>query len=190
MRGSLSMLFSSHPEVARLRRGLIVLACSDRYSHRIVQAVTEWMPHVTWTILQREETVFPKVKGQVFLSRGAEGISGKWELLRRMRGERFDIVVTTWTNEPTYAGLKLFSVLADARFVLAYNENIDAVFLVPRHARTFVSHLWWRLTHRPGGRVLHPLLNSLSWLFLFPLGVVYLVTKTLFVVLRERLRPR
>lgn len=184
------MLFSSHPEVARLRRGLIVLACSDRYSHKIVQAVTEWMPHVTWTILQREETVFSKAKGHVILTRQAEGITRKWGLLRRIRGERFDIVVTSWTNEPTSAGLKVLSLLANARFVLAYNENLDAVFLVPRHGRIVISHLWWRLTHQSGGGVFRPLLNALSWLVLFPLGVVYLASKTFFVVLQERFRSR
>lgn len=188
MRGLLSMLLSSHPDVARLRRGLIVFACSDRYSHKIVEAVRRWMPRVTWTILQRDETVLPKFKGRVILSRGVESLSGKSALLRRIRREQFDIVVTSWTNEPSYTMLKVLSLLANGRFVLACNENNDAMFLIRDQWRAIRSHLWWRLTHRSGGSMWRSFLNLLSWIFLFPLGAVYLVLRTLLVVLRKRAR--
>lgn len=186
MRGLFSILFASHPEVTRLQRGLIVLSCSDRHSQKIVEAVCRRMPQVAWTILQREETVFPKFRGTVILSRGVGSLSGKSALLRKIRSERFDIVVTSWTNEPSYTMLKVLSLLANGRFVLAYNENIDAMFLVRDQWRVIRSHLWWRLTHRTGGSAWRSFLTILSWIFLFPLGVAYLVLRTIPVVLRKR----
>lgn len=189
MRGLLSLIFSTHPELIRLERGLIVLACSDRYAHRIVAAVRKRMPHVVWSILQREETVIEDVKGRVMLSREAEGLGRKWELLQRVRNERYDIVVTSWTNESGFGLLKLLSLLANARYVFAYNENIDAMVLTRDQWRAIRSHLWWRLTHRSGGGFWRPVLVGLSWMFLFPLGVLYLSFRTLIVLLQEKSRP-
>lgn len=190
MKGLASLLRSSSGEVSHIRRGLVILACTDVHKKGIVARVTSWMPHVQWTILQRDTLGYETHTDEMILSKDAVGPMQQLSFLRSIRRRSFDVAVVSWTGEPSYGALKTLAFLSGARNILVCNENYDAYFLARNNWRIVRSHIVWRLERSHGKGLLTTGLGVLSWLILFPLGVIGILAKTTILELSKRARTK
>ncbi len=188
MRGVFSILFSSSPDVARFRTGVLLLSCSERYDERIAQRVCEWLPEVRWAIVKRFEPAFPWFKGESIFSSYAATAGQQWQFFRSLRRCRYDVAVITCTNEKSYNSLKTLGVLSGAGALVVFNENIDAYIACRDTRRTIVNHIRWRLRQRKYLTGRNTLLEFLSWVFLFPPAFLYLLWRTLILVIGKQIR--
>ncbi len=188
MRGLIGTLFGPEPSLEEFRLGLIVLSCSESYAARIAARAMEWMPHVQWTVMQRFEPGISGAEIETIYSSHAVSIPRKIAQLARVRKQRFDVVVVACTNEASFIPLKVFALVTGSQAFAVFNENIDAYFLHRKSIPVLLDHWRWRLSlsyhHRPG----RLFAIALSWLFLFPLGCLYLLSRVLFLVARKKLR--
>jgi hypothetical protein len=188
MRGIFSILFSKNPDLSKFHKGLIILSCSDKYAERIARRVHEWQPSINWSIVKRYEPSFDWFKCETIFSCYANTLTKEIKLIKTIRNKKFDIVIITGTNEPSFAPLKMMGILTGYKSLLIFNENIDAFFVNRDNWRTLIGHARWRLRDKNVLSGHNLLLTMLSWLFLFPIGIVYIILKTVFLVIRKQLR--
>lgn len=188
MRGLLSIARWSFPDIKKFHKGIIVAGCSDENAQRIAHSCSQWLPHVNWAMVKRHEPVIASFTGETIFTFHETTIARQFALLRLLRKEKADIVVLTWTNEASFGSLHIAGLFFNARSFIVFNENIDAFFLVVKNHRIIRHHLRWRFAGkilRKGKRVL---LEALSWMFLYPFGVLSTLAGTLYLVIRKRMR--
>lgn len=188
MRGLLSIVRLSFPVIKKFRKGIIIAACSDEYAQRISQYISNWMPYVEWVMVKRQEPVISAFKGETIFTLYATTFVQQLALLRSLRKKKADIVVLTWTNEASFGFLQCAGLLLHARSYIVFNENVDAFFLVVRNHRIIRHHFRWRFAGKALSKGKRIILDVLSWIFLFPLGVLATVFGTAYIVIRKRRR--
>ncbi|MBI3788661.1 MAG: hypothetical protein HY276_10465 [Ignavibacteriales bacterium] len=188
MRGLLSIARLSFPDIKQFRKGIIVATCSDDHAERISTYVVQWLPHVEWVLVKRQEPAIAAFKGETFFTGQATTFVQQFALLRSLRRRKADIVVVAWTSEASFGLLKLAGLLSNTRSIIAFNENVDAFFLVLKNHRIIRHHLRWRFAGKMLSKGRRIVLEALSWIFLFPLGVVSTIVGALYLVIRKRLR--
>ncbi|MFH0992617.1 MAG: hypothetical protein V1799_21685 [bacterium] len=178
MRGLITIIRNAPPDLAAYQHGLIILSCTNAHKELILSRLKNWMPHLSWSILQREEYYPEGEYTEILTSLTSETVAQRLVFLRNLRKKDFDVCVMTWTGEPSYGLLKLLALLSNAHCFIVINENGDG-FIFNRSSWSIVHQHWnWR---RQGGHthgIGRELLEILSWIFLFPLGFVYLVFRT------------
>lgn len=70
--------------------------------------------------------------------------------LRRIRRERFDVIIAFFSRETSYWKLKLFVFLCRGQRVLVFNEHLGCFYLTPSTLIRFSKARWreWRLRHK------------------------------------------
>ncbi len=183
MRGLFSIVFSPPPDESRFKTGLMILSCTERHAVAIRRFAEERYPHISWTILYRYDSSGVFHDSAVMFSSEAVTIRKKLDLLLKIRRSRYDVVYTAWTNEESFGLLKALSLLTNFRYNRVFNENIDAFYLHRSNFSNWRRHLLWRWASHSELRYVAA--NLLSWLFLFPLGLLYLLVRVVFLLSRR-----
>jgi hypothetical protein len=184
MRGLLSFFNSSFPDLSTVRKGIMVFSCSDKMGGRIMNRLMAWLPSVQWTVVKRDG---PPVQGGVHRTIYTVHHQTVWQrirFVRALRREAVDLVVVAWTNEPSYRLLQWLGLLSNAKSVLVFNEHTDAFFFVRANVGVIIRHWLWR-------REFHilesskTLVRALIRILLFPIGFLYLLIRTSYLVMRK-----
>jgi hypothetical protein len=188
MRGIPSIFFNRQPDLSTFRRGIIVLSCSERYDERIASRACAWMPDVDWTVVKRLEPSFPWFGGTTLFSCYSLTMKSQLSFLRDARRNRYDVAVVAWTNEKSYRRLQWLCLFLGFKYLVVYNENVDAYVACRDTLPTLAGHLRWRFGQKRtlGGR--SAVAEVASWLFLFPPAILYILARTSLLVLRKHLR--
>lgn len=190
MKKPFSFFFARHPDIETLHHGLIVLSCFDSIGDRIAKAACEILPAVSWTVVKREEPAPHGFETETRYTFTVSTVLQQWRFLSEIRELNADVTVVAWTNEPSYRLLQWLAWLSGSRYLLVFNENIDAFFLVSKNAALVWSHLRWRFSHRMLVHILRNGAEMVSWILLFPVGLFYLTIRTSYLVLKRMVSPR
>ena len=179
----MSILFNSPPDEKIFTKGLMILSCSEDNAIRMMDFAKKHGSWIDWTILYRYDSgnVFKGEK--LMLSSDADTVLKMFRMVVSIRGERFDIVYVAWTNEPSYGFLKILGLLSNFSYLRIFDENLETFYFVRKYFGNWQRHLLRRWKTRPSLRYL--LMNTLSWIFLFPVGMVYLFFQTFRYLIRS-----
>ncbi len=103
---------------------------------------------------------------------------------RNIRRQKFDVTVLMLTGQPSFRRTKLWALFTNYRTLLVYNENIDSSTWCRANWRVVLGHIRWRLTEKGFPTFTAGVLT----VFLFPLGIVYLLVYTSWAIYRSRTR--
>jgi len=188
MRGIPAIVLGSFPAIAGLHRGVVIVSCPDDRGEQVIQRLKEWTPGTSWQVVKREE---PSPKGLESTTRFTTDLRTavqQWGLIRDLRSGRFDVAVGVWDGTAGYDLLKCLPFLLDARSVLIFNENIDAFYLFARNWKPLRDHWRSRRSGRPRREILQYLGGLISALVLAPLGMMYVLIKVSYLVIRKHNR--
>ena len=103
-----------------------------------------------------------------------------WEI----RAQKYDVTVLMLTGQPIFRKTKLWALFTNYRMLLVYNENMDSSTWCRTNWRVVLGHIRWRLTKKGFPAFTACVLT----VFLFPLGIVYLLVYTSWAIYRSRTR--
>ncbi|GEM_PF-7069895 len=188
MKGIVSHLFGSYPDLNSLKRGVLIVSCSDALGRRVMQRLTEWIPHTQWQIVKREEPTIEGYEASTHYTLHSRTLGEQWSFIRRLREHRYDLAVVVWGNEEGYRTLKWLPLFLGVRAVLVFNENIDAFYCIGRNYRVLWQHWRWRRTSRTSRSVSGRLAERLLQMICAPLGLLYVVVRTAYLETRRMIR--
>jgi hypothetical protein len=176
MRGSFS-LFTSETIPAKYRSGLFIVSAELDVVCKVYPALLKRWPEVRFTTLAPRgyANEFSCEKEILWL----EDLKVRpLRSLLALRRRRFDLCVVLFAGRPTFRKLKLSSFLLNAGRIVFYNENGGSIVIDRQHWGQLLAHL----AHRTAR--LHPSA------FFFPCGFLYLLMRTLWLIMRAKLVGR
>jgi hypothetical protein len=176
MRGLASIFLGRQPEAKALRTGLLMLTCSDLYVDQIASRVNRSFPETRWTILKRNEPALAGFSGTTLFSVKAGSIAGQMSLLWEVRRQRYDIVILSCTNEPSFGLLKCMGVLSAFEYLCVVDENLKESILRRGNFSRTLQYL--RRGFAGGWRVWRKRLFWWASWILSPWGFLYLLVRT------------
>jgi hypothetical protein len=181
MRGIGSMLFRPMPVTPDFKTGLIVLSCSEDYAVLIVEYLKKKYPRTTWTLLYRYDPSGVFAGERVIYSSDAFSVGKKIAMLTDIRRRAFDVVYIAATDEISFGMLKVFGFLSHFEYFGMITENLENILIHAGNRGRVWKHfaMRWRV-HKVFRTVLT---GILSWLLLFPLGLLYIIGRTCYLVL-------
>lgn len=175
-RGILSLLLNPPANERSFRKGLMILSCSEHNALRIREFARQRDTHIDWEILYRYDPTGVFKGEKLLLSSDAMSLIKKLTLLKELRSRKYDVVYVAWTNEPSYSFLKVFALFSNFGYLRVFNENLGAFYFIRSNYKNWKRHLLWRSQSQSEVKLFF--LNTLSWIFLFPLGLLYLLFQT------------
>lgn len=188
MRGVPALLLGSFPAVDTLHRGVVIISGPDDRGERVLMRLREWTPGTSWQVVKRGEPSPKGLEGTTRFTTDVRTAVQQWGLIRELRSGRFDVAVGVWDGTAGYGMLRCLPFLLNARSVLIFNENIDAFYLLARNWKHLRDHWRSRRSGRPRAEVLQYLGRMISSLVLAPLGMMYVLIKVSYLVIRKYIR--
>ncbi len=167
MRGLVSLL-TRETRLGNYRTGILICSAESDVIRKVVSVLARDFPgtHFAFVVAQAYTGLFPAGEEVLLLEELKASPLRSISLLRK---RRFDLCVLLSSGRPTYRKTKLAGLLLNARRMLLYNENADSMVLDRAHWTPLVKRVVRQWT-RHGPQHL-----------LFPLGFLYLVTRTLWL---------
>ena len=183
MRGLLTILPGKELSGDAVSTVLVVCTGDALHCPQIVAHLQNRFPKAQFTYVARREYLqfFPDGADVRLTSEIKKApFRGLWNIRR----QKFDVAVLMLTGQPGFRGPKLWALFTNYRTLLVYNENIESSTWCRANWRVILRHIGWRLTEKgfPGFTV------SVLTVFLFPLGIVYLLVYTSWATFRSRIR--
>ncbi len=172
-RGIASILLGSIPATENFEKGLMVLSCSDENAARLETELRKRFERTVWTVFRRAPSAPESAEERIIYSMQINTAPLRRALIRKLRGEKFDIVAVAWTGEPTYVPLKVFSVFSNFRYYLVLESASQSFYLVPANLARLLAHAWtqWKARTRRWSSLVY-LVGSIV---LYPFGLLYLL---------------
>ncbi len=113
----------------------------------------------------------------VIISTNAISITAKLEMIKELRKNYFDVVATCWNGEPTFGVLRLLCYLLKTEHLLIF-ENENSYYWMVRNNIDRAFGIIARLSFKY-------LKKILSYVFLFPAGILYVTLKGLYYKIQQ-----
>ena len=181
-RGLASIFFNVRPDESTFSRGLLILSCSEAHALDILRFAKTRHATTHWTILYRYDATGAFRDDNIIFSSDADSVGKKLQLLRQIRVSEYDIIYVAWTNEPSFSFLKIFALFSGFGYLKIIDEHLNAFYLLRADVGSWRGHMSGRWRNRKGRRSI--LLNVLSWIVLFPLGIMFVVARTVYFSFR------
>lgn len=162
MRGWLSVL-TRERDLKRYQSGVFVTTSTPDVTRFVIRELARYFPAVSFTIIAPESygDLLPAGEEKIWL----EQVKARpVRLLAWLRRRRFDLCVFVADGQPIFRKAKLSAFVLNAHRTVIFNGQGDYVLLDRRRLGTLASHFVLRFRLRP---------------LLVPLGIVYLVVRTL-----------
>ncbi len=176
-------------DLATVRSGLLIQTGSPDLLAKAVDLVRSRIPQMELTVLRQRG-----MDGRFSLREDVHYLDNegsKRQLLRSLRGAKFDLVFVIYSNEGGFWKLKLLPYLVAAEGVLAINEHLGWFPVTVQTTAELAQHVRWRLessvTVAPGG--VAPLVARMGKLITYPAILAYLVGFEQWKNLGSRSRP-
>lgn len=172
MRGCFSLLSKEH-DLGRYGTGIFVASAEDDVIARVLPTLPRYFPHVSFTfVVAKGYAELFSSAGEILWLEDIKASPTRW--LAFLRKRRFDLCIVLCVGRPTYRKTKLAALLLNARRTIVYNEYGDSFLLDRAHWKALLAHV--------GRRAYKCRLGTL----LFPIGLIYLACRTLWLSARAR----
>lgn len=182
MRGLLSF-FTEESNWERYRTGLFVATAQPQLAERVLKDMQNRWPQVSFAlVVPRSYTPIVSSGAEIIYLEDIKARPLSWTL--KLRERKFDIGVVIFGGLPIFRKPKLWFFSLKVRRSVIYNENGDSFLLDRTHWGTFWQHCAWRLQTRSLVQ------RAVKQPFFVPFGLLYLIGRTSWLVVRARLIGR
>jgi hypothetical protein len=178
MRGLLS-LFTKAGDLGSYRTGIFIASAEPDVLARALPALKKRFPQVSFSVLlSRAYAEQSHWIGEAFVGQEVLWIEQlkinptRWFM--RLRKRRFDLCVILWSGRPTFRTTKVAAFLLRTRRVVVYDEKGHSFVLDRKRWKYILVRASSRLRKGP------------SEVLFVPVGFVYLLLRTLWLVARGR----